>query len=256
MTDCAASLNTGQARAGSRFPDTSWGLVLATRDPERERQAFAALCESYRAPVLATLRRRGHATPDAEDLVQGFFLHLLERSTVARADPARGRFRSFMLGALRWYLANTLEHQQAARRHAPQAALGLERADAELAARHASAEDTTFELQFDREWASALVSHALENLRAEYARLGQAQVFDVLHATLDPHGPAPTYASLAGRLARNEGAVKVAVHRLRHRFREMLRAEVARTVAGAREVDDEMRHLRHVLTVEPAADFA
>lgn len=256
MTDCAASLYTGQARAGSRFPDTSWGLVLATRDPQRERQAFAALCECYRTPVLAALRRRGFATPDADDLVQGFFLHLLERGTIARADPARGRFRSFMLGSLRWFLANTLQHQGAARRRAPGYVLGLEHADAELAAHHHAFEDTAFELQFDREWARTLVANALDHLRSEYLRQGHAHIYDALHAMLDPHGLAPSYASLAAQLGTNEGAVKVAVHRLRHRFRDVLRAEVARTVAGAREVDDEMRYLRDVLTVEPAVAFA
>lgn len=256
MTDCAASLHTGRARAGSRFPDTSWGLVLATRDPQCERRAFAALCECYRTPVLATLRRRGLATPDADDLVQGFFLHLLERGTIARADPARGRFRSFMLGSLRWFLANTLEHQHAAKRLAPQHALGIEHADAELAAHHHAVEDTAFELQFDRAWARTLVSNALDNLRSEYARQGNAHIYDALHGMLDPHGLAPSYASLAARLDSNEGAAKVAVHRLRHRFRAVLRAEIARTVAGAREVDDEMRHLRDVLTIEPAVAFA
>lgn len=256
MTDCAASLHTGPARAGARFPDTSWGLVLATRDPRRERRAFAALCQSYRTPVYASLRRRGFAEPDAEDLVQGFFLHLLEHGTVARADPARGRFRSFMLGSLRWFLANALEYQQAAKRRALHHALGLEHADAELGARHDAAADATLELQFDREWARALVGNALDNLRAEYARQGHAHIYDALHGMLDPNGLAPTYASLAARLDSNEGAVKVAVHRLRHRFRAVLRAEIARTVAGAREVDDEMRHLRDVLTVEPALALA
>lgn len=253
MTDCAASLHTGPARAGVRFPDTSWGLVLATRDPWRERRAFATLCQGYRTPVYASLRRRGFAAPDAEDLVQGFFLHLLEHGTVARADPARGRFRSFMLGSLRWFLANTLEYQQAAKRRALQSALGLEHADKELATRHDAAADATLELQFDREWALALVANALDNLRSEYARQGHARIYDALRATLDPHRPAPSYASLARRLDSNEGAVKVAVHRLRHRFRAVLRAEVARTVAGAREVDDEMRYLRHVLTAAPEA---
>lgn len=256
MTDCAASLHTGPARPGTRFPDTSWGLVLATRDPRRERQAFAALCESYRTPVLATLRRRGFATPDADDLVQGFFLHLLERGTLARADPARGRFRSFMLGSLRWFVANTLEHQHAARRCVPQQAFDLDHAEAELAAQRHIVEDTTFELEFDREWARALVANALDNLRAEYARQGHAQIYDALHGMLDPSQLAPAYSSLAAALDSNEGAVKVAVHRLRHRFRAVLRAEIARTVAGAREVDDEMRHLRDVLTIEPALALA
>lgn len=256
MTDCAASVRTDQAQAGARFPDTSWGLVLATRDPRREHQAFATLCRNYRTPVYASLRRRGFAMPDADDLAQGFFLHLLERGTLARADPARGRFRSFMLGSLRWFLANTLEHQQAAKRSPPHPALDLEYADAESVARYRAAEDPAFELQFDREWARALVANAIDKLRSEYVRQGHAHVYDALLGTLDPHRTAPTYASLAKHLESNEGAVKVAVHRLRHRFREMLRAEVARTVAGAQEIDDEMRYLRNVLTVEPAATFA
>ena len=233
------------------FPNTSWGLVLAARGDDRGRDAFGTLCRRYWMPIYASLRRQGFAPADAEDLVQGFFLHLVERDTIARADPERGRFRSFLLGALRWFLANDREREQARKRGGGGGFVTINIAEVESTLQCEGENEANLDLQFDRQWARTLVGNALDVLNAEYVESGQAQVYAALQPCLDPGVETPSYASLATRLQRNEGAVKVAVHRLRKRFREVLRREVECTVATARDVDDELASLRDVLAASP-----
>lgn len=241
---------------GSHFPDTSWGLVLAARDDAFRRGAFDSLCERYWKPVYASLRRQGFAATDAEDLTQGFFLHLIERDTVARADPQRGRFRCFLLGALRWFLANHRERESARKRGAGFRFVSIDTTVVESPRPAETPGQTSLELQFDREWARTLVSNALDQLRAEYAARDQLRDWTTLHVCLDPGADLPTYAELANQLDTSEGAIKVAVHRLRRRFRELLRAEVECTVATAEDIDDELRHLRSVLAAALVAGEA
>jgi hypothetical protein len=185
--------------------------------------------------------------------VQGFFLHVVEHHTVARADPERGRFRSFLLGALRWYLANERERGSAAKRGGDSAFVPIDIAEAELSLQSDSGSGATFEMQFDRQWARTLVANSLNALRAEYVENDQARAYAILQPCLDPRVETPSYAVLATQLGRNEGAVKVAVHRLRGRFREVLRREVECTVATAQEIEDELAYLRDVLAAGPAA---
>jgi RNA polymerase sigma-70 factor (ECF subfamily) len=244
--------DNGQQPGNSPFPNTSWGLVLAARDDDGGREAFSTLCRRYWTPIYATLRRQGFAPADAEDLVQGFFLHLVEHHTVARADPERGRFRSFLLGALRWFLANDREREHARKRGGECSFVSIDIADVESALQNDAESAAAVDLQFDRQWARTLIRNALGALRAEYDENGQGQAYAVLQPCLDPGVETPTYAALAVQLARNEGAVKVAVHRLRARFREVLRREVGCTVSTAQEIEDELAHLRDVLTVETA----
>ena len=240
----------------SVFPNTSWGLVLAARNEDSGRAAFSALCRRYWTPIYASLRRQGFAATDAEDLAQGFFLHLVEHGTVTRADPARGRFRSFLLGALRLFLANDHERENARKRGGRNTFVPIDIAEVESSLQSDAEDAASFDLQFDRQWARALVRNALDALRAEYVESGQAQVYATLQPCLDPSVETPSYAILSARLARNEGAVKVAVHRLRGRFREVLRREVGCTVATAREIEDELAYLRDVLAAEPASASA
>ncbi|HEV7122683.1 MAG TPA: hypothetical protein VGN24_04560 [Rhodanobacter sp.] len=235
-------------RRSSAFPETSWGLILATRDDAGDRRgAFADLCRGYWTPVYASVRRQGFAPADAEDLVQGFFMHLIERDMVGRADPSRGRFRSFLLGALRWFLANQYEHEKARKRGGDSTFVPIDRAEIESSLQSSAECEASFDLRFDRQWARALVRNALDALRAEYMESGQASLYATLESCLDPALATPSYAVLAIRLSSNEGAVKVAVHRLRRRFRTVLRREVALTVASALEVDEELAYLRDVL---------
>lgn len=245
--------NNGQLSGNTLFPNTSWGMVLAASDDASGRDAFSTLCQRYWTPIYASLRRQGFAPADAEDLVQGFFLHLVEHHTVSRADPERGRFRSFLLGALRWFLANDRERENARKRGGECSFVPIDIAEVESALRGETGNSAALDLQFDRQWARTLIKNALGTLRAEYIENGQADAYAVLQRCLDPHVETPSYATLAAQLARNEGAVKVAVHRLRGRFRQVLRREVECTVATAQEIEDELSYLRDVLAAEPAA---
>lgn len=241
----------GHAQGSSKFPETSWALVLATRVDAEAGDALGVLCRRYWPPVYASIRRQGFAPADAEDLTQAFFLHLLEHGTLMRADPDRGRFRSFLLGALRWFLANAREHDNARKRSGTRKFVTIDAAEIESALHDDGSDAATFEMQFDREWARTVVGNALAALRDKYAGNGQADTWDVLQSCLDPGAEAPPYALLAARLGSGEGATKVAVHRLRKRFREALREEVGNTVGTAWELEDELRYLRNVLAAQP-----
>lgn len=241
-----------RARGSGRFPETSWALVVATRTDAGAGNALDALCRRYWAPIYAGIRRQGAAPDDAEDLTQAFFLHLLEHRTLARADPGRGRFRSFLLGALRWFLANSRERDNAAKRHGRQRFISIDAAEVE-AALPGDGDSTSLEVQFDRQWARTLVDNALSALGCEYRDKGRSGEWEALQHWLDPQLETPSYASLAARLGGGEGAAKVAVHRVRRRFREALREEVGNTVATAQDVDEELRYLRDVLAAPTLA---
>lgn len=237
-----------------RFPDTSWGLVLATRVDADAGNALAILCRRYWPPVYASLRRKGFAPADAEDLTQGFFLHLIEHGIVARADPHRGRFRSFLFGALRWFLANDRERTHALKRGGDSVFVPIDVAETEASTRFDAQDGVPFELQFDQQWARTVVKNALDALGAEYTEQGQTLEYETLRPCLDPGAEAPSYAVLAKHLDRSEGTIKVAVHRLRKRFREALRGEIGCTVATAGEIEDELAYLRNVLAVSPTIE--
>jgi RNA polymerase sigma-70 factor (ECF subfamily) len=241
------------SRATARFPDTSWGLVLAAGDhaEARTRDAFAALCRQYWMPIYASLRRQHYTQSDAEDLTQGFFLHLIDGDAVSRADPERGRFRSFLLGALFRFLASDKERQNARKRGGDRVFVALDTAAVEAQLANDSDEAASLELEFDRRWARTLVSNALATLGAEHEASGEPELFVALQPYLGTGGRSASYGEIAARLQRNEGAIKTAVHRLRRRFREVLRHEVASTVAAPADVDDELSHLRNVLASKP-----
>jgi RNA polymerase sigma-70 factor (ECF subfamily) len=246
----------GRAFGSASFPNTSWGLVLATRADDGGHAALGALCRRYWMPIYASLRRHGFPPADAEDLTQGFFLHLIERGSIARADPQRGRFRSFLLGALRWFLANDREREQALKRGGKSVFVPIDVSEIEAGMRFDADDAVSLDLQFDRQWALAVVRNALDALGAEYARQGQDREYGALRPCLDPFAASPSYAALAKHLDRNEGAVKVAVHRLRKRFREVLHGEIGCTVADARDIENELAYLRDVLASDPSAELA
>lgn len=251
----SGELPGGPMPDSSQFPNTSWGLVLAARDEHGRRDAFSTLCRRYWVPIYAALRRRGFSPNDAEDLVQGFFLHLIEHDTVTRADPQRGRFRTFLLGSLRWFLSNEHGREIARKRGGASCfvAIDIDQVESTL---DADGNHAAFELLFDQQWAQTLVRNALVALRAEYIGNGHAQTYDVLHSCLNPAAETTAYADFAARLGCNENAVKVAVHRMRTRFRNVLRGEVECTVATAQDVKEELAYLRDVLaaaTPSPAA---
>jgi len=177
----------------SAFPNTSWGLVLAAGDDLRGRDAFGMLCRRYWSPIYASLRRKGFAPTEAEDRVQGFFLHVIEQNTFTHADRSRGRFRSFLFGALRRFLASEDEHERALKRGGGRRFIALDAPEME-ALMWASSDDTlSLDLQFDRQWARMLLVNALAVLRDEHERSGQALWFESLQACLDPGAVTPSY---------------------------------------------------------------
>lgn len=229
------------------FHTTRWSRVLAAQggaDSTQARAAMSALCRDYWYPLYAFVRRRGHAAHDAQDLTQAFFTTLLKTGALP-ADPARGRFRSYLLGALKHFLANEWHRVQAQKRGGGQQMVEWDALDAEARYALEPAEQTDAEALYDRRWALELLAHAMEKLRAEFERKGDGATFEALKGTLS--GAETPREELAAKLGLSEGALKVAVHRLRQRYREVLRAEIAETVGDAAEVDGEMRHLVAVL---------
>ena len=221
------------------FAPTRWSIVLrAGREDHAEaRAALARLCEIYWYPLYAHVRRRGHSPADAEDLTQAFFAQLLRRGLVAKVDPARGRFRSFLLTALDHFLHDAWQKQRAGKRGGQHALLSLDLAGAERRLELEAVDGgETPDQAFDRRWALALLATALQRLEADYESTGKAAFFSVLKPTLLGSGKSQPYAALGAQLRMTEEAVKVAVHRLRRRYRELLQAEIAETVEAARRV--------------------
>ena len=239
-------MNDSIAPGAREFHTTRWSLVLASQqggDATRMHRAMSTLCQDYWYPLYAFVRRRGHAPHDAQDLTQAFFLSLLEAP--AAADPARGKFRSYLLGALKNFLANDWHRAQTQTRGGGQKLLEWDALDAEARYALEPAEQPDAEALFDRRWAMELLERAVEKLRAEFAAKGEAETFEVLKGTLS--GAGPSREQIAQQIGMSEGALKVAIHRLRQSYREVLRAEIAETVESPDEIDAEMRHLVAVL---------
>jgi RNA polymerase sigma factor (sigma-70 family) len=227
------------------FATTHWSLVLKAgrSDSTQAKYALEKLCQTYWFPLYAYVRRRGYSPEDAQDLTQGFFERLLEHRSISAADPERGRFRSFMLGALNHFLADERARAQAQKRGGGRQVVHLDVAAAEQRLDSELKDNVTPDKTFDRQWAAALLNAVLNSLAEEYARDGKKDFFEALKQTLAGARESQPYADLAQRLGMNEGAVRTAVHRLRKRYRELLRAEIGNTVGSETEVEEEIRHL-------------
>lgn len=226
------------------FATTRWSVVAAAGgDADERRAALAVLCETYWYPIYAFARRHERAAEDALDLAQGFFAHLLEGADVARADASRGRFRAYLLGAFKHWLSNERDRARAKKRGGD--ALVLDGEDAERRFRAEAAEGDDPERAFERSWARSLLERVLATLRAEYEAGDKGELFERLKPALS--GDAVPYAELARELETNEGALRVAVHRLRRRFGECLRHEIAHTLEDPTEVDEELHGLFEAL---------
>lgn len=235
------------------FAATRWTVVLAAaggESPSRAGEAMAELCRTYWYPLYAYVRRRGYSAADAEDLTQAFFERFLELESLASADPGRGRFRSFILTAMNHFLATQREKARAEKRGGGRPILSLELAAAEQRYDLEPADESSPDKVFDKQWALALLNEVVSRLEDEYRRDGKAVLFAALKETLAGPRESQPYIVLAARLGMNEGAVKVAVHRLRKRYRELLQAEIANTVASPEEVEEEMKHLFRTLAGE------
>ncbi len=226
------------------FDTTSWTVVLrAGSDDGIGREALAHLCRAYWLPLYVYVRRRGHSAHDAEDLTQGFFADLLGRQAIKRADPVRGRFRTFLLTALTNFLHNAHDHAQTARRGGEVERLSMNSAEAAEAIAHIEATGLSPDLAFDRCWALAVLDRALRRLQAEQERGGKAQWFARVRPFLQSEAAAGDYDSIAMEFGLTKNSVAVAVHRLNTRYRELVRAEITETVSGAEEMQRELREL-------------
>jgi RNA polymerase sigma-70 factor (ECF subfamily) len=228
-----------------RFATTRWSQVLAAgADPEEdEGRALSSLCEAYWFPLYAYVRRLGYDRERAEDLTQAFFARLLEKRFLRDADPSRGRFRSFLLAAMRHFLSNERDHALAAKRGGRVAILPLEIETAEGVYVREVPDNETPDVVFERRWALATLQRALSLLRAEFERAGRLQLLEALEGFLTGDAEGVPYARVAAELLMTEAAVKTAVHRLRRRFGTLLRDEIRQTVVDESEVDDEIREL-------------
>jgi RNA polymerase sigma-70 factor (ECF subfamily) len=223
--------------------------VVRAGDPSAlaAHEALAELCASYWYPVYAFIRRQGHEPDHAQDLTQAFFVHLLEKGTLATADPSRGRFRSFVRTACAHFLADQRDRGRARKRGGDQIVLSIDARDAEGRYLREPTHNLTPERLFERAWALTLLQHVLERLGREYERAGQSTLFEQLKGVLTVGSPSIPYGTSAARLGMTKGAVQVAVHRLRRRYRAILLDEMAATLDDPTGVEDEVQELFAVL---------
>jgi DNA-directed RNA polymerase specialized sigma24 family protein len=229
--------------SGGAFVPTRWTLVLrASGDSKEGRAALSDLCAAYYQPVRVFLNRSGHSEDDAREMAHDFFARLLDRGGFTGPDPEKGRFRNYLLGAVKYFLRDRHDFAKRAKRgggaeHEPLDHEGDDSAALQVADPDAMPDEACF----DREWAVAVMNRAVSALEAEHAG-ARAEQFTSLRPWLMGEAAA-SHAETGARLGMSEGAVKVAVHRLRQRFREMLRAEIAQTLSDPAELDDELRYL-------------
>lgn len=227
------------------FATTSWTLVVAAggRCTPESAQALEELCRIYWYPLYAYVRRRGHSREDAEDLTQGFFARFLRKNYLEGLDTGRGRFRAYLLAALKNHLANEWQAASRLKRGGEAAHLSLDWQEGETRFQIADAGQLAPDAAYDREWATALLARVVGILREEWTRDGKRDRFERLKSFLSVEAKAVPYATLAAELEIEEGALRVAVHRLRKRYRELLKLEVARTLADPAMVDEELQAL-------------
>ena len=245
-----APVAASEGRNRGAFRTTRWSVVQAAGadDGQPARDALASLCESYWFPLYAYVRRSGYDAADAEDLTQGFFAKILERRDVRSADPSRGRFRSFLLTALKNYLADQRDREQALKRGGGVRPLSIDFETADRRYELDPGHGMTPERAFERTWALAAIERALDAVGRDYAEQGKGELFERLRGTLAGDPEAPARRALAEVLGMTEGALNVAVHRMRRRFGERLRTEVAETLADPIDLDREIQALFSALS--------
>ena len=242
----SASPHSGPASLGAaRFATTSWSVVAAAQDPASPlaQDALAALCDSYWYPLYAYIRRQGHSADQAEDLTQEFFARLLEKDFLAAVDRGRGKFRSFLLAACAHFLANERDRARTWKRGGRSRVVSLDFKTAEARYDQEPSHQLTPDRLFARRWGLTLLEQVVTRLRQDWTARGKGRLFDRLRVCLLGDKEVVPQARLADELAMTQGAVRVAVHRLRQQFRELLREEIARTVEDPEHIEDEIRDL-------------
>ncbi len=229
----------------ARFATTRWSMVVEAgrRSSPKAAEALATLCGIYWFPLYAYVRRQGHSADDAQDLTQEFFVHLLDKQSLQVADRARGRFRSFLLAAMKNFLAKEWRRRAAQKRGSGQSVISLDVDDGERRYRLEPSHDATPDKIFERQWALTLLELALTKLRSEFDATGKIELFDRLKVLLGGQKSTVPYRELGRELKMSEGAVKVAIHRMRRRYRALLREEIQQTIGAAEDVDEELRQL-------------
>lgn len=233
----------------AQFAATRWSIVRAAggdHDAANTRRALEELIQAYWFPLYAFLRRQGQPPAEAEDLVQGFLTRLMEKQDLARVDRAKGRFRSFLLASLKHFLVNEYHKKRALKRGGGRV-VSLDALDAEARYAVEATDDMTPDRLFDRRWALAVLDHVLSRLRRQYADADKAAMFETIKDCLAPRRERLPYARLAEGLGMTHGALRVAVHRMRRRYRDLLRDEIAQTVDSPQQVDEEIAYLLNCL---------
>jgi len=230
------------------FPSTHWSLIAkASLGGHTEaRSALGELCRRYWSPLMHFIRTRGYSEPEAEDLTQAFLLHLLEHSTLRRPDPLRGKFRSFLLGALVKFLSHERERRLAQKRGAQQPHVSVEILDEQEGLPSPRLPENE-EAEFDRAWALTVVRASLERVERAYIDTGQEPLFSILRAFLPGGTPLPSYEESAARAGLSVSALNSQVHRMRRQFREAVHTEVAQTVSAPHEIEEEIAYLYRLL---------
>lgn len=227
------------------FATTHWSIVVSAGEgrSSESRRALASLCENYWFPLYAFVRRKGYSAPDAQDLTQEFFVRLLAKNYVAVADPQRGKFRSFLLGAMKHFLANQERRKNAEKRGGHRLTISLDFDSGENRyGRIEPADPLTPERLYEKRWTLTLLDLVLSRLRGEFCKDDKSDVFDALAPFLVGE-TTQSYAEMGRELGMMEGAVKVAVHRLRRRYRKLLKEEIAQTIDDSESLEDELREL-------------
>ena len=242
MSDEDQKAAAAQART---FATTHWSVVLAACRPAAEHSSVALerLCATYWYPIFAFLRRSGHDPADAQDLAQSYFAHLLGKGRLASVDPAKGRFRSFLIASLKNFLANEHDKLQTIRRGGRVRFLHIDAENSEQRYKFEPFHELTPDKLFERTWARATLDAVLRRLRQDYHGQGKGEIFESLQVYLAGDKGVAPYAETAIRLGQSEGAIKMAVLRMRRRFGELLRTEIAQTLSSPEEVDEEIRSL-------------
>jgi RNA polymerase sigma-70 factor (ECF subfamily) len=241
-----AARNFHPAGGGDQFVTTHWSVIVAARDRESPaaQEALAELCRAYWYPLYAYIRRQGYAWDQAQDLTQGFFARLLEKDVLEVVDRTKGKFRAFLVAACGHYLANERDRERALKRGGGHTPLSIDFTAAEHRYGQEPVHSATAEKLFERRWALTLLHHVLARLRSEYEESAKGLVYDAFKRfLLKQPMEEQSYREAGIPLGMTENAVKVAVHRLRQRYRELLRQEIGRTVKDDEQIDDEIRAL-------------
>ena len=232
------------------FATTHWSVVLqaGTSESTQGNRALEELCRAYWLPLYTFVRRQGYGPHDAQDLTQGFFVRLLRSNSFSVVAPEKGKFRTFLLASLKHFLSDARDYERAEKRGGGQRLVYIDEAEAEQCYLQMPVVDPEPEKTFDRRWALTVLEKAAERLTEEYVASGRAQIFEALKAFLSSEALPGQYEEMAPKLGMSPNAVGVAVHRLRQRYRECIRLELAQTVASPQDLDQEMEYLFSVLS--------